>query len=486
MALHIYNSLTRQKEKFKPIRDKHISIYTCGPTVYNYLHIGNYRTYMTWDLVVRTLRFLDYRVQHVMNITDVGHLTGDEEIANEGNEDKMEKAAKRENKTVWDIARFYEEDFVRGMGWLHIKGADTLCRATEHIPEMIAMIETLVQRGFAYVTPSGVYYEIAKFPEYGKLSGNTVEQLEDGASGRVEQIADKRSPNDFVLWVTGKEQSMMWDSPWGRGYPGWHIECSAMSRRYLGDRFDIHGGGIDNKFPHHECEIAQSEAAIDHRKAFAHTWMHTGHINVNGQKMAKSAGGFFTLHDLKEKGIPMRVFRMLCLSAHYRSAMEFSWTSLDQAKASLTTFDRFQERLERVTLEGMVRPEFNEILNSLIQEVMEALEDDFNTPAVFAQLFTWMKEMNGYMDEDNLYAVEAQAVQRVLETIDDALGVILPWPEEQGSGEVPAAVQELFEARKAARAAKDWAKSDDIRDQLKEAGYEVEDTKDGAVLRKIS
>lgn len=485
MALHIYNSLTRQKEKFKPIRDKQVSIYTCGPTVYNFLHIGNFRTYMTWDLVVRSLRFLDYRVDHVMNITDVGHLTGDEEIANEGNEDKMEKAAKRENKTVWDIARFYEEDFIKGMGWLHIKGADTLCRATEHIPEMIAMIETLIEKEYAYVTPSGVYYDIAKFPEYGKLSGNTVDQLEDGASGRVEQIADKRSPNDFVLWVTGKEQSMMWESPWGRGYPGWHIECSAMARKYLGDRFDIHGGGIDNKFPHHECEIAQSEAAISHNKAFAHTWMHTGHINMGGQKMAKSGDGFLTLHDVKEKGIAMRTFRMLCLSAHYRSPMEFSWTSLEQAKGTLETFDRFQERLAKVEAEGVVRMEFNEILNSFIQEAMEALEDDFNTPAVFAEMHTWMKEMNGIMDDDNLSKTEAQAALGALQTIDSALAVILPWPEEQGSHEVPAEVQALFEARAAARDAKDWARSDEIRDQLKAAGYTVEDTKDGPVLRKI-
>lgn len=485
MALHIYNSLTRQKEKFKPIRDKQVSIYTCGPTVYNFLHIGNFRTYMTWDLVVRSLRFLDYRVDHVMNITDVGHLTGDEEIANEGNEDKMEKAAKRENKTVWDIARFYEDDFKKGMEWLHIKGADTLCRATEHIPEMIAMIETLIEKEYAYVTPSGVYYDIAKFPEYGKLSGNTVDQLEDGASGRVEQIADKRSPNDFVLWVTGKEQSMMWDSPWGRGYPGWHIECSAMARKYLGDRFDIHGGGIDNKFPHHECEIAQSEAAISHNKAFAHTWMHTGHINMGGQKMAKSGDGFLTLHDVKEKGIAMRTFRMLCLSAHYRSPMEFSWASLEQAKGTLETFDRFQERLAKVEAEGIVRMEFNEILNSFIQEVMEALEDDFNTPAVFAEMHTWMKEMNGIMDDDNLSKTEAQAALGALQTIDSALAVILPWPEEQGSTGVPAEVQALFEARATARDAKDWAKSDEIRDQLKAAGYTVEDTKEGPILRKV-
>ena len=483
MPLQIYNSLTRQKEKFKPLRDKYISIYTCGPTVYNFQHLGSYRTYTTWDLVVRTFRFFDFTVNHVSNITDVGHLTDDEVINNEGNEDKMEKAAKRENKTVWDIAAFYSEDYVKGLDMMHVHRPDTICPATDHIAEMIAMIETLIEKGIAYVTPSGVYYDLSKFPQYGKLSGNTVEQLEDGASGRVEDIADKRSPHDFVLWVLGKEQSMMWDSPWGRGYPGWHIECSAMSRKYLGDQFDIHGGGVDNKFPHHECEIAQSEGALG--KLQAHTWMHTGHMTVDGQRMAKSKNNFLTLHDLKEKGITFRALRTLYISAHYRSTMDFSWEAFEQAKSTLATVDRFQERLAKVKGDDPVRPDFNDILNAFIRDIMDALEDDFNTPAAFAALFLWMKDLNGLMDEDNLSKAEAEASQRVLATIDSVFGVLIPWPEEQGSKDIPEAVQALFEARNEAKAAKDWAKADELRDELKTAGYNVEDTKDGPILRPL-
>lgn len=485
MALHIYNSLTREKEKFKPILDKHATVYTCGPTVYSHPHIGNYRTYVFWDLMVRTLRFLDYRTKHVTNITDVGHLTDDEVLASDAGEDKMEKAAKREKKTVWDIAAYYTEDYVKGLDALHCKRPDVLCPATDHVEDMITMIAELIALGHAYATPSGVYYDISAFPEYGKLSGNTVEQLEDGASGRVEQIADKRSPNDFVLWVIGKEQSMMWESPWGRGYPGWHIECSAMARKYLGDWFDIHGGGVDNKFPHHECEIAQSEPLSKKKRPFAHTWMHTGHMTVDGAKMSKSKQNDYTLHDLKEKGVSMRALRMLYIGAHYRSTMDFSWKAFEQAKTTLATFDRFQERLQKVTTEGSIRPDFNELLNGFMKEIMDALEDDFNTPEAFATIFTWMKDMNSLMDEDNLHQTEALAALGVLETIDSAFAVIVPWPEEQGSTEVPEEIQALFDARQKAREAKDWVASDEIRDTLKEAGWHVEDTKDGAVLRKL-
>lgn len=484
MALHFYNSLSRTKEKFKPILDKHVSLYTCGPTVYNYPHIGNYRTYVFWDLLVRSLRFLDYRVRHVTNITDVGHLTDDEVLASDTGEDKMEKAAKRENKTVWDIAAYYTEDYLAGLDSLHCARPDVVCPATEHIAEMITMIAELIAQGHAYVTPSGVYYDIASFPAYGKLSGNTVEQLEDGASGRVEQIADKKSPNDFVLWVVGKEQSMMWDSPWGRGYPGWHIECSAMARKYLGDWFDIHGGGIDNKFPHHECEIAQSEPLSKKKRPFAHTWIHTGHMTVEGARMAKSKGNVFTLADLREKGVSFRVLRMLYLSAHYRSTMDFSWSSFDQAKSALASIDRLQERLGRILTEGPVRPEFNEILNGLLMEVMESLEDDMNTPEVFATLFTWMKEMNTLMDEDNLSQAEAKAALDVLATMDSALAVLLPWPEEAGEGEIPEDVLQLFAERNRAKEAKDWLEADRLRDLLVAQGFAIEDTKEGPVLRR--
>ncbi len=497
--LHLYNSLTKCKEPFKSLRDREAKVYVCGPTVYHNQHIGGYRTYIIWDLLVRTLRFLDYKTTHVMNITDVGHLTDDDLLSSDSGEDKMEKAAKRENKTVWDIAKYYEEDFFQGCEWLHIKRPDHVTRATEHIEEMIAMVETLVDRGIGYVTPSGVYFDISKFPAYGELSGNTLEQLAEGASGRVEQIGDKKSPHDFALWVLGKEQSMMWDSPWGRGYPGWHIECSAMSRAKLGEHIDIHGGGMDNKFPHHECEIAQSECSFGVNKKrlpFSKYWMHTGLITVEGEKMSKSKGNFYTLHDTKEQGIHPREFRMLALSSHYRSGMDYSETVFHQVRKNLETIGRFVERLEQVSgfgeqglgprpqvlgQEEQISMEFSRELNTKLGGFVEALEDDLNTPELFAQVFEMIREFNGRMDAEELNGAEAEALLGMLRTVDSVLEVMFPWEEQ---AEAPEGVRALAQERLEAKEAKDWEKADSLRAQVEEMGWEIEDGKGDFRLRR--
>ncbi len=482
MSLHIYSTLSGQKEKFKSIKSDIVKLYTCGPTVYSTPHIGNFRSYVVWDIIVGTMRFLGYNVNHVMNITDVGHLTGDEDIANEDNEDKMEKAAKKENLTAWEIARKYEKEFLDAFATLRVTMPNTVCRATEHIPQMIAMIEALLEKGHAYITPTGIYYNIESFPDYGKLSGNTLANLEAGAGGRVEQLDDKKSPHDFALWILGKEQTMMWDSPWGRGYPGWHIECSAMSKEYLGDMIDIHGGGEDNLFPHHECEIAQSEGATG-LEPFSKYWMHIRLMNVEGQKMAKSKGNAFTMKDLEAHHISPREFRFLVLKSHYRSTLDFTWHMFDEVKQNIKTVDRFLERLSEVHREGDVSREVSDLLNSTLREVVLHMEDDFNTPRILAEVFDLIKVGNGLMDEELLTEKEAQAFQGVLETIDSSLKAILPW-EEKVREEIPQEVDELAQARVAAKAEKNYALADELRSKVEALGYSIEDTKEGYKIVK--
>ncbi|MFN7160614.1 MAG: cysteine--tRNA ligase [Candidatus Gracilibacteria bacterium] len=481
MALELYSSLSKTIERFKPLRDREVKIYTCGPTVYGFPHIGNYRTYLSWDLVRRTLIFLDYRVTHVMNITDVGHLTDDDILASDLGEDKMEKAAKRENKTVWDIAKFYEEDFLSTLDTLHIDHADHITRATDHIQEMIEMIQILIEKGHAYVTETGVYYDIKSFPKYGDLSGNTLKELQAHASGRVEEREEKHSQHDFVLWVVGKEQTMMWDSPWGRGYPGWHIECSAMAKKYLGDQLDIHGGAVDNKFPHHECEIAQSEGA-NKKKPFVKYWTHAGHMTVDGEKMSKSKGNIIVPKDIQAKGYTLRTYRLMCLMAHYRSSMDFSWKSMEQSKTMIASFDRFLERVEDIPDGGEVTKTFSTLLNETLGKMVEALEADFNTPLFFSEYFEFMRVVNSMMDHDNVSGPEADATLAFIETIDSVVEVLLPWEEDEV--EVPSHILALSEERVKAKQAKDFGKADEIRKQIEEEGFMLEDGKDGTKVRR--
>ncbi len=479
--MELYNSEVRRKEKFKTLKDRQVTIYTCGPTVYHFQHIGNYRTYVSWDLLVKFLRFSDYTVNHVMNITDVGHLTQDDLLSSDAGEDKMEKAAKRDNKTVWDVAKFYTDDFLEGFEKLHVSMPNTVCKATDHIPGMIVMIEKLIENKKAYVTKSGVYFDIQAFPEYGRLSGNTLDELAVGASGRVEDLEDKKSPHDFALWVLGKEQSMMWDSPWGRGYPGWHIECSAMSNEFLGEHIDIHGGAIDNKFPHHECEIAQSECAAPNKKLpFVKYWMHAGHMTVEGEKMAKSKGNVYLLGDVEAQGFTMQELRFFYLRSHYRSSSDFTWKELSSAKESLKSIHRFVDRLEGVKGDGVISMVFSKEINSFLGDVVVSLEDDLGTPEAFAHVFEFMTKINSRMDAGELNEAEAKVVVQLWKTLDTVFGVLFPWEVAV----VPDTVELLARKRLEAKKEKDFGEADRLRGEIEVMGYVVEDTGEGYVVRK--
>ncbi|MBN2190641.1 MAG: cysteine--tRNA ligase, partial [Candidatus Aureabacteria bacterium] len=335
MNILLYNTLSKSKTAFKPIRDTEVGIYACGPTVYNFAHIGNLRTYIFEDLLKRVFLYNGYKVKHVMNITDVGHLTSD---ADEG-EDKMLLGAEREGKSVWDIAKFYEKAFFKDTEKLNIIGPDIRCRATEHIQDMVNLIGRIEANGFTYVSGGNLYFDIEKFADYGKLSGLSLQDLRAGA--RIEVDANKKNPHDFVLWFTKSKhgnQDMQWESPWGRGFPGWHIECSAMSMKYLGEHIDIHCGGIDHINVHHTNEIAQSEAATG--KKWVDFWLHGEFLIMDKGKMSKSAGEFTTLNTLTDKGFDPLDFRYLCLGAHYRTQLAFSYEALESARNGLKNLRR--------------------------------------------------------------------------------------------------------------------------------------------------
>ncbi|MBI5246752.1 MAG: cysteine--tRNA ligase [Elusimicrobia bacterium] len=454
MALRLYNSLTRAKDELKPSAPPKVSLYTCGPTVYNYQHVGNYRTYIFEDLLVRTLNLLGYKPNRVMNITDVGHLTsqGDE------GEDKMEVGAAREGKSAWDIAKFYTEAFLTDCRSLGLLEADILCKATDHIAEQIALVQKLDAKGFVYKTADGLYFDTAKLPDYGKLM--TKEHLEGLKSGaRVEANEEKRHITDFALWKFSgaAKRQMEWDSPWGKGFPGWHIECSAMAMRFLGETLDIHCGGIDHVPVHHTNEIAQSEGATG--KPFAKIWLHGEFLLMNNAKMAKSAGGFIKLADLGEKGFSPYDYKYLCYTAHYRKQLDFTWESLESAK---TARRRLKESVAALAGEAP-KPgcaEYSERFKA-------ALADDLNAPAALAAVWDAMKsDLPGGSKKTFLEEVEA-----VL-----ALGLF----SADAEAAVPAEVVVLIAERSAAKAKKEFAQADRIRKQIEDMGWLVKDGKDGS------
>ncbi len=454
MALRLYNSLTRSKDDFAPAAAPKVSLYTCGPTVYNYQHVGNYRTYIFEDLLVRSLKLLGFAPHRVMNITDVGHLTsqGDE------GEDKMEIGAAREGKSAWDIAKFYTEAFLSDCRELGLLPADILCKATDHIPEQIALIQQLEAKGFVYKTADGLYFDTAKLPDYGKLM--TKEHLEGLKSGaRVEANEEKRHITDFALWkfsAQGAKRQMEWESPWGKGFPGWHIECSAMAMRFLGETLDIHCGGIDHVPVHHTNEIAQSEGATG--KPFAKFWMHAEFLLMNNAKMAKSAGGFVKLSDLKDQGFSPLDYKYLCYTAHYRKQLDFTWESLEAAK---TARRRLKDAAKALAL-TVKTPGCAEFAARLT----EALSDDLNAPGAVAVLW------------DALKSDLPDGAKRSL--LDEAESVLALGLLEFACETVPASVVALVAERAAAKGKKDFAEADRIRKQIEELGYLVKDGKDGS------
>lgn len=464
-TVHLFNTLTRSIEPLRPIVPDSVSIYCCGPTVYNFQHIGNMRTYIFEDLLVRTLRRAGYTVNHVMNITDVGHLVSD---ADDG-EDKMAVAARREKKTSAEIAAYYTRVFFDDCAKLHIVRPTTVCKATEHIAEMIALIRRLEERGMTYVAGGNVYFDVSKLADYGKLAKLDLENLQTRA--RVDVDANKRNPLDFVLWFTKSKfenQELQWDSPWGRGYPGWHIECSAMSMKYLGDRFDIHCGGIDHIPVHHTNEIAQAEGAIG--AEWVHYWMHGEFLVVNQEKMSKSKGGFLTLDTLVQQGLDPLAYRFMCLTAHYRSQLNFTDETLRNAANGL-------QKLRNAVLglkAGDVVPTAPERKTHL-ESFENAVFDDLNLPRAFASVWA-------VVGDDVLSRPEKLWL---LEQMDTVLGFDMAgWREE--SVAISAEVQTLITARDEARKEKNWAESDRLRAVIQAHGFAVEDSSTGTKVKRLS
>jgi len=464
--VHVFNTMTRTKQEFIPLTEGLVRMYHCGPTVYNFATIGNFRAFILADLLRRYFEFKGLRVEQVMNLTDVGHMTSD---ADEG-EDKLEKSAREQKKDPYEIAEFYTQAFFNDIDALRIVRAHHYPKATEHVPEMIELIRKLLDRGHAYISGNNIYYDISTFPEYGKLSGNTLAKLQAGA--RIEINPEKKSPHDFALWKSDPHHIMQWDSPWGRGFPGWHLECSAMSMKYLGNTLDIHTGGEDNIFPHHECEIAQSEGATG--ETFVRYWMHTRFLLVDGRKMSKSLGNFYTLHDLQQMGHDMLAVRYLLMSTNYRQPLNFTFEALAAAAEAVKRLTEFTRRLDEAHGEG-TDPHVADTIGNSRAAFEAALDDDLNVSAALAAVFDFMRDINKL----HISRQDAQAVRAAMMDFNRVLGVI---ELEQESLEEE--VERLIRERQEARAARDFQKADAIRNALRERGIVLEDTPQGVRWRK--
>jgi cysteinyl-tRNA synthetase len=463
MKIQLYNSLERKKSEFSSIQPGKVGLYTCGPTVYNFAHIGNLRTYIFEDILKRVLRYNDFQVKHVMNITDVGHLTGDRDMG----EDKMEKGARREGRTAWEIAEFYTRAFESDIALLNIIEPDIWVKATDTIGDQIELIKILEAKGYTYRTGDGIYFDTARFKDYTRLSHQNIESLREGA--RVEKNPEKRNATDFALWKfspEGVRRQMEWDSPWGTGFPGWHIECSAMSMKYLGEQLDIHCGGTDHIDVHHTNEIAQSEAATGRK--FFNCWMHGAFLIIaGGKKMAKSEGNFLTLQNaFVKKGISPLVYRFAAFQTHYRKPMEYSEESIQAARNGLQHLrNQVRQATQKSTgQKGAVQEEFK-------TRFLEAINDDLNMPRAMAVVQEMLKSSMGDADKHATILDYDRVLGLSLDQVDK--------PEE-----LPQEIKNLVAERQAARAAKDWAASDRLRDTIQDLGYLVQDTKGGMQVIK--
>ncbi|MCK4589757.1 MAG: cysteine--tRNA ligase [Nanoarchaeota archaeon] len=471
--IKVFNTLGKKKQILKTIKDKTITMYSCGPTVYDFIHIGNARTFLAFDVIARYLKYRGYKVKHVQNITDVGHLT-ESELA----EDKILKAAEKEKVTPLQIAKKYTEKYYEAMEKLNWNKPDISPKASEHVKDMIKLVEVLLKKDFAYEVDGTVYFDISKFKNYGKLSGNTLEKLEAGGSARIkkEEIAEKKHPHDFALWFKApKDHAMKWKSPWGMGYPGWHIECSVMSSKYLGQPFDIHGGGKDLIFPHHENEIAQAEAARG--KKFVNYWLHSEYLKINGQKMSKSLGNFFTAEEFISKH-GAQLTRYFLISKHYQTELNITDAAIAAAKEG---FDKLKNTVVAVQhkivnspkgVDSRVVKEFEKHRVKFIKEI----DNNFNTPGGFAAIFDLAKDLNVYEGK----AGTLQAGLDLLLEMTGVLGLVLVEDVK-----VPKKIKDLVAKREWARSEKKWSEADKLREEIKKLGYGVDDTKEGTIVKKI-
>jgi len=454
--MKIYNTLTRQKEEFKPIKENEVGIYSCGPTVYSSPHIGNMYAYVCWDVLARTFKYLGFTVKNIVNITDVGHLTSD---ADEG-EDKMEKGSRKEGMSVWEIAKKYEKEFLENLAELNIELPGKMPKATDHIQEQIDLIKKIEANGFTYKISDGIYFDTSKFADYGKFANLNLEKLKEGA--RVEINQEKKNPSDFALWKfspINEKRQMEWESPWGIGFPGWHIECTAMSTKYLGETFDIHTGGEDHIAVHHTNEIAQGYGAFGHNTA--NYWMHNAFITFGGTKISKSSGGLYTVFDLKEMGFDPMVLRYMILGSHYRKGLEFSIENLEAAETALN-------KLKSYKVESL-----SSINQTFKQEFVEKISNDLAMPEVLA--LVWKVAKSDLNPEEKW---------TTLLDFDQVLGLNLD--KEITEEKIPEEILKLVKERKKARDNKNWAESDRLREIIKNKGYLVEDSQNQCTIRPIT
>lgn len=468
MELSFYNTLSKEKEKFVPIEKNKVRMYSCGPTVYSYAHIGNFRTYVFVDTLRRVIKYNGFELKHVMNITDVGHLESD---ADEG-EDKMEKAARKENRDPYEIAKFYTDAFLKDMDRLNIQRPEIITKATDNIEQMIEYVQEIIKNGYAYETSKGIYFDISKLDKYPVLSNRCLEDQIAGA--RVDVDPEKKNPYDFALWIKAPENHIMkWESPWGLSYPGWHLECSTMGRRFLGEVFDIHTGGVDHIPTHHENEIAQAKGATG--KIPAKIWMHCEYLLVDNGKMSKSLGNTYTISQLQEKGIAPLAFRLFCFTSHYRNKLNFTFEGAYGAQKALERlYDGYVKNTNGTDIvEESVIKEYKDKFDNFVN-------DDMNIPG--AMSVVWEVVRN---------AKKSSQFSKLLLEFDKVLGLDIINSEKyleefknSQAEELPDEIKELVEQRKQARANKDWSKSDELRDLIISKGYSIKDTKDGIIVKK--
>ncbi len=471
--MKLYNSLTGEKEDFVPNNEKEVKMYTCGPTVYHFAHIGNLRSYIMEDVLERALNFLGYNVQRAMNITDVGHLSSDGDTG----EDKMLKGAEREHKTVMEIAEFYTNAFKNDCEKLNLKWPEIVVPATSCIDEYISIIQTLLEKGFAYASNGNIYFDTSKLDSYYKFGNQTSEDMVVGARDNVEEDAGKKNPNDFVLWFTKSKfenHALKWDSPFGVGYPGWHIECSGIAHKYLGERLDIHCGGVDNKFPHHTNEIAQTESFVGHK--WCNNWFHVEHLNTASGKMSKSKGEFLTLSLLQEKGYSPMVYKFFCLQSHYRRQLVFTFEGLDMAKSA---YDKLIKRLNGLKPDNKGINETEK--ENFINQFKSCLENDLNTATAVTTIFDVLKS-----------EISSDTKIELIKEFDKVLALNLAnsinkeqpkEPEPEINAELKAYIEKMIEERKIAKQNKNYGRADEIRNELTQKGIELIDTKDGTTFK---